>query len=62
MDQETIFVKGGSYDELKVVFDKLSEAANKNKFQAFNDYAVGTYGQFYDRYGVQWIFKGDKKV
>ena len=20
----------------------------------------GTYGQFYDRYDVQWIFKGDR--
>jgi PhnB protein len=56
-----IFVVGGSYDELKTVFDKLSEGAEKDWFQELHDMPFGTYGQFYDKYGVQWIFKGDKK-
>ena len=56
-----IFVIGGSYDELKVVFDKLSKGANIDRFQELHDLPFGTYGQFYDKYGVQWIFKGDKK-
>ena len=55
-----VFVIGGSYDELKAVFDKLSNGANKDRFQELHDMPFGTYGQFYDRYGVQWIFKGDK--
>ena len=55
-----VFVIGGSYDELKAVFDKLSNGANKDRFQELHDMPLGTYGQFYDRYGVQWIFKGDK--
>ena len=57
----SIFVIGGSYDELKEVFDNLSEAAHKEWFQQLHDMPFGIYGQFFDRYGVQWIFKGDKK-
>ena len=57
-----IFVIGGAYDELKVVFDKLSQGANADRFQELHNLPFGTYGQFYDKYGVQWIFKGDKKA
>ena len=60
-NMSAIFVLGGSYDELKVVFDKLAEGADKERFQELHDLPFGTYGQFYDKYGVQWIFKGDKK-
>lgn len=60
-DTYAIFVIGGSYDELKVVFDKLAERAAKERFQELHDMPFGTYGQFYDTYGVHWIFKGDKK-
>ncbi len=56
-----IFVIGGSYDELKVVFDKLRNGADENRFQELHDLPFGTYGQFYDRFGVQWIFKGDPR-
>jgi PhnB protein len=44
------------------VFDKLAEGAEKERFQGLHDLPFGTYGQFYDKYGVQWIFKGDKRV
>ncbi len=55
-----IFVIGGAYEELKVVFDRLKEGAGKERLQELHDMPFGTYGQFYDKYGVQWIFKGDK--
>ena len=58
----SIFVIGGTAGELKAVFDKLSEGANKEWFQELHDMPFGTYGQFFDRYGVQWIFRGDKKT
>ena len=57
-----IFVIGGSYDELKTVFDKLSKGADKDRFQKLHDMPFGTYGQFTDRYDVPWIFKGEKKI
>ena len=57
-----IFVIGGTYDELKTVFDKLKDGTNNTRLQELHDMPFGIYGQFYDRYGVQWIFKGDKKA
>ena len=51
-----LFVVGETYDELKMVFDKLADGADKQRFQELHDLPIGTYGQFYDKYGVQWIF------
>jgi PhnB protein len=51
-----IFVVGEGYDELKAVFDRLAEGADQQRFQELHDLPIGTYGQFYDKYGVQWIF------
>ncbi|MGZ4128854.1 MAG: VOC family protein, partial [Actinomycetota bacterium] len=55
-----IFVVGGSYEELKRVFDNLAVGADKQRFQELHDMPFGIYGQFYDKYGVQWIFRGDR--
>ena len=55
-----IFVVGEGYEELKAVFDKLSQGAQKDRFQDLHNMPFGTYGQFFDRYGYHWIFKGDK--
>lgn len=60
-DTFSIFVIGTVYDELKAVFDKLSEGAEKDRFQELHDLPFGTYGQFTDKFGTHWIFKGDKK-
>lgn len=57
-----IFVIGEKYDELKTVFDKLKDGTNNTRLQELHDMPFGIYGQFYDRYNVQWIFKGDKKA
>jgi PhnB protein len=56
-----VFVIGGTYDELKSVFDQLKDGDNNKRLQELHDMPFGIYGQFYDRYGVQWIFMGDKK-
>lgn len=58
-NMSALFVIGDGCDELKIVFDKLAEGANGDRFQELHDMPFGTYGQFYDKYGVQWIFKGD---
>ena len=59
----SIFVIGGTHDEIKAVFDKLAEVADKEKglFVELHNMPFGTYGQFTDKYGVPWKFKGDKK-
>ena len=60
-NMSAIFVMGDSYDELKTVFDKLADGAEKERFQELHDLPFGLYGQFYDRYGVQWIFRGNAR-
>jgi PhnB protein len=60
-NMSAIFIVGKTFEELKEVFDKLSVGAEKERFQDLHDMPFGTFGQFYDKYGVQWIFKGDKK-
>ncbi len=60
-DTYAIFVIGGAYEELKAVFDKLAEGAEKDRFQELHNLPFGLYGQFFDKFGIQWIFKGDKK-
>jgi PhnB protein len=60
-NMSAIFVVGSGYDELKQVFDSLAQGAEKSRFQDLHEMPFGTYGQFYDRYGVQWIFRGDAR-
>lgn len=54
-----IFVIGETYNERKTVFGKLKDGAEQERLQELPDMSFGIYGQFYDRFGVQWIFKGD---
>ena len=54
-----IFVIGGAYEELKAVFDRLKEGAQGQWFQDLHEMPFGIYGQFFDRYGIQWIFRGE---
>jgi PhnB protein len=60
-DTFAVFVLGEKYDELKAIFDKLAKGAREDRFQELHDMPFGTYGQFFDRFGVHWIFKGDRK-
>ena len=55
-----VYVTGETYDELRPIFDKLKDGKNNQRLQELHQMPFGTYGQFYDKYGVQWIFKGDK--
>ena len=55
-----IYVTGKTYDELKTVFDKLRDGENNKRLQELHDMPFGIYGQLYDKFGVQWIFRGDK--
>jgi PhnB protein len=55
-----IFVIGGALEELRTVFNKLRDGDNNTRLQELHDLPFGIYGQFYDKYGVQWIFRGDK--
>jgi PhnB protein len=51
-----IFVIGDGGEELTAVFDKLADGADQERLQELHELPIGTYGQFYDRFGIQWIF------
>ena len=57
-----MYIDGGSYDELKQIFDKLSEGADKELLDDLRDMPFGSYGHLADKFGVHWFFKGDKKA
>ena len=55
-----LYLSGGTFEELKALFEKLSEGAEvtdplKNQF-------FGTYGALNDKFGVRWMFQSDKKA
>ncbi len=58
----SIYLTGETRDELKNVFDELAVGADKDKrtFIELNEVPFGVYGQLTDKYGVSWIFRGDK--
>lgn len=56
-NMSAVFLTAERYDELKPVFDKLAQGASKDWFQDLHQMPFGFYGQFFDRYGVQWIFR-----
>ena len=59
----SIYLTGESFEELNVVFDKLAVGADRDKrtFIELTNMPFGSYGQLTDKYGVAWIFKGEKK-
>jgi PhnB protein len=58
-NMSAIFVLATEYTELRPVFDNLSQGAEQARFQDLRQMPFGIYGQFYDRYGVQWIFRAE---
>ena len=59
-NMSAIYVTGKTYDELKKVFDKLKDGYNNTRLQELQEMPFGTFGQFYDKYGVQWVFVAQK--
>jgi PhnB protein len=56
-----LFIIGRTYNELENVFNKLKDGAKKVRLQELHNLPFGTYEQFYARFVVQWIFKGDSR-
>jgi PhnB protein len=55
-----IFLTDVPYDQLRAVFDKLSDGANSDLLDDLRDMPFGVYGHLVDKYGVQWFFRGDR--
>jgi PhnB protein len=57
-----IYLTGGTYTDLRPVFDKLTSGADPALLDDLRDMPFGVYGHLVDRYGVQWFFRGDGTV
>ena len=56
-----MYLNGGSFIEMKQVFDKLSEDADKEFLDELKDMPFGAYGHLVDKYGVHWFFQGERQ-
>ena len=56
-----LYVHGGTYRELREIFDKLSVGADPELLDDLREMPFGVYGHLADRYGVHWFFRGEKK-
>jgi PhnB protein len=55
-----LYLSGGALQELKTLYDKLSEGAGVT--DPLKEEFFGTYGALNDKFGVRWMFQTDKKV
>ncbi len=58
-NMSAVFVTGTEVRELRSAFANVANGAQKQSFQDLHEMPFGLYGQFYDRYGVQWIFRSE---
>jgi len=56
-----LYVEAEAYAELKAVFEKLSEGADRALLDELRDMPFGSYGHLADKFGVHWFFRGPKK-
>ena len=57
-----LYLTGGTYADLEVVFDKLAVGADPDLLDELRDLPFGIYGHLADRYGVHWFFRGERSA
>ena len=55
-----LYLSGGTSEELKAVFSKLSEGAEIT--DPLKEVFFGTYGALNDKFGVRWMFQSNAKA
>ena len=55
-----LYLSGGTIEELKALFERLSEGAEVT--DPLKEQFFGTYGALNDKFGVRWMFQTDKKA
>ena len=55
-----MYISGGKHKELRAIFDKLAEGADKELLDDLRDRPFGSYGHLSDKYGGHWFFAGEK--
>jgi PhnB protein len=57
-----MYVQGGEYPELRAIFDKLAQGADRRLLDDLREMPFGSYGHLADRFGVHWFFQGSRKA
>lgn len=52
-----LYMSGGTVQELKVFFDKLSAGAEVT--DPLKEFPFGTYAALHDKFGIRWMFQTD---
>ena len=55
-----MYLNGGTYKELRAIFDKLAVGADKALLDDLKEMPFGVYGHLADKYGIHWFFQGGK--
>ncbi|HZP04198.1 MAG TPA: VOC family protein [Terracidiphilus sp.] len=55
-----LYLSGGSAEELKTLFERLSEGAQVT--HPLKEQFFGTYGALNDKFGVRWMFHSNQKA
>jgi PhnB protein len=55
-----LYLSGGSIEDLKTLFEKLSEGAQVT--DPLSTQFFGTYGALNDKFGVRWMFQSNSKI
>jgi PhnB protein len=56
-----LYISEATYTELKEIFEKLSEGANPALLDTLRDMPFGSYGALTDKFGVRWMFQGERQ-
>jgi PhnB protein len=56
-----LYICEGTYKELKEIFDKLSDGADPALLDRLREMPFGNYGALTDKFGVRWMFQGEKQ-
>ncbi len=54
-----LFLSGGTFAELRSLFDKLADGANVT--DPLKEVFFGTYGALNDKYGNRWMFQANRE-
>jgi PhnB protein len=54
-----IYLTGGTYRELRALFDRLAEGSDPTLLDDLREMPFGIYGHLADKFGIHWFFRGD---
>ena len=57
-----MYLNGGTYKELRTIFDKLAVGADQALVDDLKNMPFGAYGHLADKYGIHWFFQGGKEI